>query len=314
MSEDVWSARDTTPSAIEAALRDLLGRALPGGPHVRARAGDEPRRDRRPRLPRRGREPAGARRPLPPVAAGHRRGRAGAHHARRLGDASRPRTRCTSPATSRSGASASRSRSARSTSRASTRSSTRCWCPTSRRWCGRRTATSGRSTRCGGWQHRARRHAGRPEVAAAFERAADLTRSAYVVDLAWLRSTPWRERDRGVVRPAGDARARWRDRQGRGPPPAGLDRRRRAVLRLARVAPAVAPEALARARRRLDGTLPRAPRRGHARAGAEDMGAPGLGGVTIEMASGESVALDRGPGGLHAVRRDARRRASRTGP
>src|SRR5918995_7166601 len=26
MSEDVWSARDTTPSAIEAALRDLLGR------------------------------------------------------------------------------------------------------------------------------------------------------------------------------------------------------------------------------------------------------------------------------------------------
>ena len=26
MSEDVWSARDTTPSAIEAALRTLLGR------------------------------------------------------------------------------------------------------------------------------------------------------------------------------------------------------------------------------------------------------------------------------------------------
>ena len=30
---------------------------------------------------------------------------------------------------------------------------------------------------------------------------------------------------------------------------------------------------------------------------------PGSAGVTIEMASGESVALDRGPGGLHAVRR-----------
>ncbi len=26
VSEDVWSARDTTPSAIEAALRDLLGK------------------------------------------------------------------------------------------------------------------------------------------------------------------------------------------------------------------------------------------------------------------------------------------------
>ena len=33
-----------------------------------------------------------------------------------------------------------------------------------------------------------------PQVTAAFARAADLTRSAYVVDLAWLRSTPWRER------------------------------------------------------------------------------------------------------------------------
>ncbi len=33
-----------------------------------------------------------------------------------------------------------------------------------------------------------------PEVGEAFERAADLTGSAYVVDLAWLRSTPWRER------------------------------------------------------------------------------------------------------------------------
>ena len=34
-----------------------------------------------------------------------------------------------------------------------------------------------------------------------------------------------------------------------------------------------------------------------------ELGAPGLGGVTIEMASGEAVSLDRGPGGLRAVRR-----------
>ena len=33
------------------------------------------------------------------------------------------------------------------------------------------------------------------------------------------------------------------------------------------------------------------------------MGTPGLGGVTIEMASGEAVSLDRGPGGLRASRR-----------
>jgi hypothetical protein len=36
----------------------------------------------------------------------------------------------------------------------------------------------------------------------------------------------------------------------------------------------------------------------------EEMGAPGLGGVTIAMASGEAVSLDRGPGGLRAVRRE----------
>jgi len=36
----------------------------------------------------------------------------------------------------------------------------------------------------------------------------------------------------------------------------------------------------------------------------EQPGAPGLAGVTIEMASGRSVSLDRGPGGLKSVRRD----------
>jgi glucose-6-phosphate dehydrogenase assembly protein OpcA len=35
----------------------------------------------------------------------------------------------------------------------------------------------------------------------------------------------------------------------------------------------------------------------------QTMGTPGLGGVTIEMASGEAVSLDRGPGGLRAMRR-----------
>jgi predicted ATPase len=33
------------------------------------------------------------------------------------------------------------------------------------------------------------------------------------------------------------------------------------------------------------------------------MGSPGLGGVTITTAAGQSVSLDRGPGGLRAVRR-----------
>ena len=41
-----------------------------------------------------------------------------------------------------------------------------------------------------------------PEPRAAFERAADLAGSAYVVDLAWLRSTPWRERVAATFDPA----------------------------------------------------------------------------------------------------------------
>ena len=90
--------------------------ALPGGPRVRPRARDEPRRDRRPRLPRRGREPARARRPLPPVAARHRRGRGGPHPARRVGDGRGRGRGAPARATSPSGASASRSTSARSTS------------------------------------------------------------------------------------------------------------------------------------------------------------------------------------------------------
>jgi len=35
----------------------------------------------------------------------------------------------------------------------------------------------------------------------------------------------------------------------------------------------------------------------------DDVGAPGLGGVTIDMSSGQSVSLDRGPGGLRSSRR-----------
>jgi glucose-6-phosphate dehydrogenase assembly protein OpcA len=142
-----------------------------------------------------------------------------------------------------------------------------------------------------------------PQPSDAFERAADLTRSAYVVDLAWLRTTPWRERiaatfdpepmrralgaiDKVVVRHRADSTA------------AG-------VLLCGWLASRLGwrPEALAA---RGDHLV------GHARARRgevtlelkpADLGAPGLEGVTIEMASGEAVSLDRGPGGLRAVRR-----------
>jgi glucose-6-phosphate dehydrogenase assembly protein OpcA len=144
-----------------------------------------------------------------------------------------------------------------------------------------------------------------PDPAAAFARAEDLTASAYVVDLAWLRSTPWRERvaaafdppplrrslyeiDRVGVRHREDSAAAgalfcgwlasrlgWR--------PSGLDRQRDGHL-----------HGRSRARRH-EVTLDLEP---------VEMGAPGLAGVTIEMASGAAVTLERGPGGLRAARRD----------
>ena len=142
-----------------------------------------------------------------------------------------------------------------------------------------------------------------PDPAEAFERAADLARSAYVVDLAWLRTTPWRERiaatfDPPAMRGALGAINKIVVRHRADSTAAG-------VLLCGWLASRLGwrPEALAHRRSELTG---------HARARRgevtlelhpADLGAPGLGGVTIEMASGEAVSLDRGPGGLRAVRR-----------
>ena len=142
-----------------------------------------------------------------------------------------------------------------------------------------------------------------PQVAAAFERVSDLIESAYVVDLAWLRSTPWRERiaasfdppamrgalgaiDKVVVRHQPDSAAA-------------------AMLFCGWLASRLGwrPGALTRRGEQLAGHC-RA-RRGEValELRPQPMGSPGLGGVTIEMASGEAVSLDRGPGGLRAARR-----------
>ena len=95
----------------------------------------------------------------------------------------------------------------------STRSSTRCVVSDLRRWCGRRTGTRRRVDAL-------RRLAqivlidsqDEPDRRAAFARADDLTGDAYVVDLAWLRSTPWRERIAAAFDPPPLRRALRRDR------------------------------------------------------------------------------------------------------
>jgi glucose-6-phosphate dehydrogenase assembly protein OpcA len=148
-----------------------------------------------------------------------------------------------------------------------------------------------------------------PTLSDAVARANQLSRDAYVVDLAWLRSTPWRERVAATFDPP-----IWRGELGK----------------LARVTVRHHPES-AMAGLLLFGWL--CSRLGwqpgslllqngslHGRASARRQevalclepdprqAAPGLAGLTIETASGMRLSLDRGPGGLSAKRvaRDGR--------
>jgi glucose-6-phosphate dehydrogenase assembly protein OpcA len=114
----------------------------------------------------------------------------------------------------------------------------------------------------------------------AFERATRLLRSAYVVDLAWLRTTPWRERLAASFDPPD----------------------RLAALRtMCRLGVRHRPGSDASARL-LGGWL--ASRlgwqNGAVRVELEEVEqeAPGLAGVTVYCHDGLSVSLDRGPGGL----------------
>ena len=142
-----------------------------------------------------------------------------------------------------------------------------------------------------------------PDVAASLSRVETLSEYAYVVDLAWLRSTPWRERVAAAFDPP---------------------QLRAALGGVSAVTVRHREDSLAAAllfcgwlSSRLDwkpGALSRSGTAmvGHARARRQEVriqldpvhqNAPGLAGVTIETASGEAVSLDRSPGGLQAVRR-----------
>ncbi|MGH2946752.1 MAG: glucose-6-phosphate dehydrogenase assembly protein OpcA [Solirubrobacteraceae bacterium] len=142
-----------------------------------------------------------------------------------------------------------------------------------------------------------------PDVAPALRRAAELAEHAYVVDLAWLRSTPWRERVAAAFDPpalraalAGVSLVTVRHRE---------DSLAAALLFCGWLSSRLGwkPGSLSRSGARWSGHA-RA-RRGEVRIRLEpvDMNPPGLAGVTIETAAGEAVSLDRAEGGLHAVRR-----------
>src|SRR4051812_24230137 len=143
-----------------------------------------------------------------------------------------------------------------------------------------------------------------PSVEAALARADDLSDDTYVVDLAWLRSTPWRERvaaafdsphRRPELRAISGVTVRHRE-----------DSMAAALLFFGGLSPRLGwdPGALWEARGHWSGHAHT--RRQDIKLTLEpvDMSAPGLAGVTIELASGAAVALDRAPGGLKARRRE----------
>lgn len=145
-----------------------------------------------------------------------------------------------------------------------------------------------------------------PEVSDAVAHAVALRERAYVVDLAWLRSTPWRERVAATFDPP-----QWRPELTR------ID----AVTARYRPGSEVTGILLLGWLSRRLGWEPgpfgepdaEGRRQGVAKGdgGAvrltldpdETMPIPGLAGVTVDTRSGLSISLDRGPGGLTARRR-----------
>ena len=145
---------------------------------------------------------------------------------------------------------------------------------------------------------------------AAIARARELAARAYVVDLAWLRSMPWRERiaatfDPPTWRPALRELSSVTVRHREGSEVS-------AALVLGWLASRLGwdPAAL-----EPDGELmsARARSNGHEvalRLEPAGQDVPGLAGMTLETSSGDSLSLDRGPGGLAAKRRGSDGRES----
>jgi glucose-6-phosphate dehydrogenase assembly protein OpcA len=142
------------------------------------------------------------------------------------------------------------------------------------------------------------------DLEAGLRRAVEARRRAYVVDLAWLRSTPWRERVAACFDPPGQrdelaAISALTVRHEPGSAAAALLlagwMASRLQWRLAPLAPV--GDALA----------------GHARAGAREVRialepaaqqvVPGLAGLTVSTAGAHELSLERGPGGLRARER-----------
>jgi glucose-6-phosphate dehydrogenase assembly protein OpcA len=143
-----------------------------------------------------------------------------------------------------------------------------------------------------------------PEIDDALRRACSYADELYVVDLAWLRSTPWRER----VAAAFDPPSRRHDLEAiseihvRHHPDSTVA----GLLLLGWLTTRLGWEPTRLMKRGGDhvGKLHARRQDVQVRLESTPMAVRGLAGVTIDTAGGESLSLDRGDGGLQAVRRD----------
>jgi glucose-6-phosphate dehydrogenase assembly protein OpcA len=146
-----------------------------------------------------------------------------------------------------------------------------------------------------------------PVPADALERACELAGQAYVVDLAWLRSTPWRER----VAAAYDPPSLRRELHSiaavtvRHHPASTVAAMLFVGWLASRLGWSIEPLAS------IGDALVGKARASHQEVALRLQAAPelqvrGLEGLTLESASGRCLSLDRGPGGLHAHARDPR--------
>jgi glucose-6-phosphate dehydrogenase assembly protein OpcA len=142
-----------------------------------------------------------------------------------------------------------------------------------------------------------------PDVPAALRRAAALSEQAYVVDLAWLRSTPWRERVAATFDPA--------SLRGQLSHISALEIRhgptsRASALLLGGWMSSRLGWDATKLMARGDGLTGKLRRpRGEVKISLQPVAQDvrGLAGLTVETSDGASIALDRGAGGLRAVRR-----------
>lgn len=142
-----------------------------------------------------------------------------------------------------------------------------------------------------------------PDPRTALSRASDLTDRVYLVDLAWLRTTPWRERIAAYFDPA--PAQRLLSEISAVQVEYGPGSQVPALMTLGWLSSRLGwkPSGLVRHDGGFAGTARGRRQDVSVRMQEVRMNVPGLSAVAIDTADGARFSLERGPGGLHATRR-----------